>query len=45
MIWFKLGYVAQVWGDVGLTSAGTGQPFRDGDLFLQGFTCQAGVAY
>lgn len=45
MIWFKLGYVAQVWGDVGLTSAGTGQPFRDGELFLQGFTCQAGVAY
>jgi hypothetical protein len=45
MVWFKLGYVAQIWGDVGLTSAGTGQPFRDGDLFLQGFTCQAGVAY
>lgn len=45
MVWFKLGYVAQVWGDVGLTSAGTGQPFRDGTLFLQGFTVQAGVAY
>lgn len=45
MVWFKLGYIAQVWGDVGLTSAGTGQPFRDGDLFLQGFTCQAGIAY
>lgn len=45
MVWFKLGYVAQVWGDVGLVSAGVGQPFRDGDLFLQGFTCQAGVAY
>ncbi|MFT5328918.1 MAG: hypothetical protein ACI8P0_006836, partial [Planctomycetaceae bacterium] len=45
MVWFKLGYVAQVWGDVGLTSAGTGQPFRDGSLFLQGFTVQAGVAY
>ena len=45
MIWFKLGYVAQVWGDVGLVSAGTGQPFRDGDLFLQGFTLQAGIAY
>jgi len=45
MIWFKLGYVAQVWGDVGLTSAGTDLLFRDGDLFLQGFTCQAGIAY
>lgn len=45
MIWLKLGYVAQIWGDVGLVSAGTGQPFRDGSLLLQGFTCQAGIAY
>jgi hypothetical protein len=45
LVWLKLGFVAQVWGDVGLVSAGTGQPFREGSLWLKGFTFQAGVAY
>lgn len=45
LVWLKLGFVGQVWSDVGLVSAGTGQPFREGSLWLKGFTFQAGVAY
>ncbi len=43
LTWLKLGFVAQVWGDSGLISAGTGNDFRDGHLTLMGFSLQAGI--
>jgi hypothetical protein len=46
LLWFRLGWVGQVWGDLGLLSA-TGQPqdFSSGSLFLQGFSLLAGIDY
>ena len=43
LVWLKVGYVAQIWGDVGMISAGAQPFFGDGYLSLMGFTLQAGV--
>jgi hypothetical protein len=46
LLWFKAGFVGQLWGDLGLLSA-TNQPqnFSHSDLLLLGFTVIAGIDF
>jgi hypothetical protein len=46
LLWFKVGWVGQIWGDLGLLSA-TNQPqsFSHSSLFLQGFSVLAGIDF
>lgn len=46
LLWFKVGWVGQIWGDLGLLSA-TDRPqnFSNSSLFLQGFSVLAGVDF
>jgi hypothetical protein len=46
-VWFKTGFVGQLWGNVGLLKISDpgGNQFSDGLLLLLGFTVQIGVQY
>jgi hypothetical protein len=46
ILWVKAGFVADVWGDLGLLSSSNGiQGFSDSALFLYGFSVMAGLDF
>jgi len=47
LLWFKTGFVGQVWGDIGLLHVNDrlGNQFNDSNLVLYGFTVQVGLDY
>jgi hypothetical protein len=46
LLWFKVGWVGQIWGDLGLLSPrDRRQAFSHASLFLQGFTLLAGLDF